>query len=38
MDFLAKTTDAVTESEIRHAETVRELASAGRNVPLILLP
>ena len=27
MDFLAKTTDAVTESEIRHAETVRELAS-----------
>ena len=27
MDFLAKTTDAVTELEMRHAETVRELAS-----------
>ena len=27
MDFLAKTNDAVTELEMRHAETVRELAS-----------
>ena len=27
MDFLAKTTDAVTELELRHANTVRELAS-----------
>ena len=27
MDFLAKTTDAVTELEMRHANTVRELAS-----------
>ena len=27
MDFLAKTTDAITELEIRHSNTVRELAS-----------
>ena len=26
MDFLAKTTDAMTDLEIRHANTVRELA------------
>ena len=27
MDFLAKTTDAITDVEIRHTDTVRELAS-----------
>ena len=27
MDFLAKTSDAITEMEQRHADTVRELAS-----------